>query len=92
VPDPEALPLTLPTLRVGSRGFYVEMVQVCLKFPPHECDGEFGGRTKAALQQFQRDHGLSDDGVVAPYTWKELIRPWAEEVELIGRTPPVRIT
>ena len=81
VQDPEAAPLTLPRLRVGSEGFYVEMMQHCLRFAEEACDGEYGVETKAAVQQFQRDHKLDDDGIVGPYTWAELLRPWAEEVE-----------
>jgi peptidoglycan hydrolase-like protein with peptidoglycan-binding domain len=91
VQDPDAAPLTLPRLRVGSEGFYVQMMQVCLRFAEEACDGEYGVETKAAVQQFQRDHRLEDDGIVGPYTWKELLRPWAEEVGLTERTPPVKV-
>ena len=91
MPDPDAAPLTLPRLRVGAEGFYVEMMQVCLRLPEDQCDREFGAQTKVAVQQFQRDHKLEDDGIVGPYTWKELLRPWAEEVELIARTPPAKV-
>jgi peptidoglycan hydrolase-like protein with peptidoglycan-binding domain len=88
VPDMTATPIDLPRLRVGSKGFYVEMMQTCLHLPDRERDGEYGKETKIAVQQFQRDHRLEDDGIVGPYTWKELLRPWAEEVELVERTPP----
>ena len=89
VPDPSAQPKDLPNLRQGAKGFYVEMVQTCLKLPAKDRDRDFGPNTKAAVQQFQRDHRLDPDGTVGPYTWRELLRPWAEEVELIERTPPV---
>jgi peptidoglycan hydrolase-like protein with peptidoglycan-binding domain len=92
VPDPEAEPLTLPRLRVGDKGYYVEMLQTCLSLPLADRDREFGKNTKTAVQQFQRDNDLEDDGIVGPYTWKELIRPWCEEVELIERTAPERVT
>lgn len=36
-------------------------------------DGEFGQRTLAAVIQFQRDHGLTDDGVVGPQTMATLL-------------------
>jgi peptidoglycan hydrolase-like protein with peptidoglycan-binding domain len=91
VQDPEAAPLTLPKLRVGDEGFYVQMMQVCLRFQEEDADGEYGVETKAAVQQFQRDHKLDADGIVGPYTWRELLRPWAEEVKLIERTPPVKV-
>ena len=92
VADPDAAPLTLPRLRVGSEGFYVEMMQRCLQFQEEDCDGEFGVETKVAVQQFQRDRKLEPDGFVGPYTWRELLRPWAEEVELVERTPPAKVT
>jgi peptidoglycan hydrolase-like protein with peptidoglycan-binding domain len=36
-------------------------------------DGEFGPRTRAALVAFQRDHGLTPDGVVGKSTWGALV-------------------
>jgi len=92
IPDMEAAPIDLPVLRVGSKGFYVEMMQTCLHLPLKDCDREFGKNTKIAVQQFQRDKDLEDDGIVGPYTWRELLRPWCEEVELIERTAPERVT
>jgi peptidoglycan hydrolase-like protein with peptidoglycan-binding domain len=91
IPDAAAPAKDLPILRSGSKGFYVEMAQTCLKLPVKQRDRQFGPTTKAAVEQFQRDHGLDDDGIVGAYTWRELLRPWAEEVELIERTPPAPI-
>jgi len=91
VPDMTASPIDLPRLRQGDKGYYVEMMQTCLRLPDRERDREFGKETKVAVQQFQRDHRLKDDGIVGPYTWKELLRPWAEEVELSDRTAPDRV-
>jgi NlpC/P60 family/Putative peptidoglycan binding domain len=36
-------------------------------------DGEFGPRTRAAVVAFQRDHGLTPDGVVGKGTWGKLV-------------------
>ena len=36
-------------------------------------DGEFGPRTRRALIAFQRDHGLTPDGVVGRRTWGTLV-------------------
>jgi hypothetical protein len=36
-------------------------------------DGEFGPRTLAAVVAFQRDHGLTPDGVVGKGTWGKLV-------------------
>ena len=37
-----------------------------------EIDGKIGNKTKAAIEQFQKDRGLKIDGVVGEKTWKEL--------------------
>ena len=91
IPDATAPKKTLPVLRKGSKGFYVSMVQTCLG--GSTVDGLFGEMTEQAVLQFQRDHDLDDDGIVGSYTWRELLRPWAEEVGLSEpvKPPPVVI-
>jgi peptidoglycan hydrolase-like protein with peptidoglycan-binding domain len=37
-----------------------------------QIDGIFGPVTKNAVQQFQRDSGLDDDGIIGPLTWGAL--------------------
>jgi peptidoglycan hydrolase-like protein with peptidoglycan-binding domain len=37
-------------------------------------DGNFGGRSDAAVRQLQRANGLAADGVVGPLTWAALFR------------------
>lgn len=37
-----------------------------------EVDGVFGTDTRAAVQQFQHEQGLNDDGIVGPLTWAAL--------------------
>jgi len=37
-----------------------------------EIDGKVGGRTRQALRDFQRDHGLDADGVCGRQTWARL--------------------
>jgi hypothetical protein len=61
------------TLRIGSRGFEVAVVQVQLNrkgtpSPNLKVDAHFGPLTKAAVVAFQRRSGLSDDGIVGPLT------------------------
>lgn len=61
------------TLRNGSRGFDVAVMQVQLnaKSPSGlglKVDGAFGPLTQAAVISFQRREGLSPDGIVGPLT------------------------
>ncbi len=66
---------TRPTLRLGSRGSYVGTLQQRLRtlgYYTGNIDQIFGNATLAAVRSFQRDHGLSVDGVVGPRTWTAL--------------------
>jgi len=36
------------------------------------CDGDFGRQTEKALKAFQRDNGLTPDGIAGPQTWNKL--------------------
>lgn len=67
----------LPTLRKGSRGSYVALLQTKLlnrgyRLPKYGADGSFGNETLAAVKQFQQDWGLNADGVVGEKTWAML--------------------
>ena len=63
-----------PTLRNGSRGIYVLVL-----------DGAFGTNTKNALIAFQRNNGLTADGICGCCSWRRIV---AESVG-IGKTPTV---
>lgn len=57
------------TLKKGSRGdevkdFQQELVNRKYSLPRHGVDGKFGPETEAAVKSFQKDHGLTVDGVV----------------------------
>lgn len=41
-------------------------------FDPGSADSTFGSRTEVAVKSFQREKGLTPDGVVGPKTWTEL--------------------
>lgn len=63
-----------PTLKIGSKGDYVVIAQGRLVVAGYDIvvDGNFGPKTKQAVIQFQKDHGLSPDGIIGPKTWAKL--------------------
>lgn len=72
-PQPPLIPATepgaaggRPTLRRGAKGQLVAQVQRKVRAVE---DSDFGGRTEAAVRDFQRLHGLVPDGIVGPKTW-----------------------
>lgn len=70
-------PAELPVLRVGIHGSAVSRVQEALKrlgFYQGPVDGVFGPMTEDAVIAFQRDTGLSADGVVGTATWRALLQ------------------
>ena len=46
----------------------VQTMLKALKYYGGELTGHFGGKTKEAVRQFQRDHDISADGVAGPKT------------------------
>ena len=67
-----------PTLRRGSKGDWVKLLQQELIRAGYDCgsygaDGDFGKATLAAVQKFQQENGLIVDGVVGPKTWEKLL-------------------
>ncbi len=67
-------------LRRGSRGqqvLYLQWLLTVYGYQPGSPDGIFGSGTQAAVQAFQRDNGLSADGIVGPATWGLLLTDFA---------------
>lgn len=56
-------------VKIGSKGVTVQIVQGRLGIVS---DGKFGPRTDDAVRAFQRDRGLTVDGIVGPVTWAAL--------------------
>lgn len=77
-PTPTPTPTTdKPTLKRGSRGEYVTLLQTQLINRGYSCgssgaDGIFGKDTEAAVKAFQKDNGLTADGIVGAKTWSAL--------------------
>ena len=68
--------VTMNTLRSGSRGTQVKVLQWLLNDKGFECgkaDGIFGNQTLSAVRAFQQKHGLSVDGVAGKNTWTKLL-------------------
>jgi len=61
--------------RPGDRGEDIIHIQSRLSALGYEVgplDGEYGSKTIAAVKAFQRDHGLTVDGIVGPETYRTL--------------------
>ncbi len=66
------LPELTRMLRLGSQGEDVAALQRALKalgFYTATVDGDFGPITEAAVKAFQRQAGITVDGIVGPETW-----------------------
>lgn len=63
----------METLSFGSRGPNVKLIQSLLNrigYNAGTVDGVFGTQTQQAVVAFQRNNGLTPDGIVGPATWK----------------------
>lgn len=56
--------------RRGDKGAKVRVIQRILKLYP---DGSFGPLTEEAVRHFQRQHHLTEDGIVGLSTWQKLL-------------------
>ena len=75
------------TLRVGSSGAEVKILQTRLKslgYLSGSADGQFGTGTMKAVMLFQKQGGLTVDGVAGPITVKKMFSSSAEKYD--GKT------
>lgn len=75
-PQTESVVYDMKTLRSGSRGTQVKVLQFLLNakgYNAGNADGIFGGNTLKAVKAFQKAQGLSMDGVVGKNTWSKLL-------------------
>lgn len=70
IAGPRTWPTLTPFTSQGARGDVVLALQAVL---PVTHDGIFGPRTKAALEAWQKSHGLAADGIAGPQTWPALV-------------------
>lgn len=65
------------TLRKGDKGEDVKALQRALKAAGYDVDvdGDYGPQTERAVKAFQRDNGLTRDGVAGPNTLAKLADP-----------------
>lgn len=69
------------SIRRGDTGEHVSYLQRALTHLGHyhgAVDGDFGIATEIAVQAFQRQHSLTDDGVCGEKTWETLARVYSE--------------
>ena len=63
------------TLRLGSRGNFVKILQYLLNWFGYSLavDGVFGVGTERVVKQFQQKNALTQDGIVGKNTWTKLL-------------------
>lgn len=70
--------VNIPTLKNGSKGSVTKSLQILLIGRGYSCgscgaDGDFGNGTMTAVKKFQKNNGLTVDGIVGPATWNKLL-------------------
>lgn len=68
--------ISMNTLRNGSRGTQVKVLQFLLNESGYDCgeaDGIFGKNTLSAVKAYQKAKGLSVDGICGKNTWTRIL-------------------
>ena len=74
----EVCTVEVKVLRKGAKGDNVKALQILLIGRGYSCgsygaDGSFGSATDNALRAFQKENGLTVDGICGPKTWNKLL-------------------
>ncbi len=80
-------------LRVGDRGLFAQVAQFYLNYlsrfnrnlQPVVVDGIYGYRTANAVRAFQREYGLTVDGILGRNTWNKLQQVY---LDVVRNLPP----
>ncbi len=88
----DGLIVLCPTIRKGSKGEPVELLQKALQklgydLGPCGVDGDFGSATRVAVKMYQQERGLAVDGICGPRTWQALKKDVPELFETKGEKP-----
>ncbi len=80
----------LADVQAGSRGDLVVWAQELLSGAGHAVPitGDFGKRTRQAVEALQEEAGLPIDGVISDRTWRELLKNEARRVRWSERSSP----
>ncbi|WP_305140143.1 peptidoglycan-binding domain-containing protein, partial [Thomasclavelia cocleata] len=65
-----------PMVKKGAKGGITRLIQERLNSVGFNLtlDGIFGENTKKAVKVFQKNRGLTEDGIVGPKTWEWLLK------------------
>jgi len=64
--------LNLGDSNASVKALQEKLISLGYNLPKYGADGSFGQETDVAVKQFQKDHGLTADGIVGPATSKAL--------------------
>lgn len=92
----EAIVLGDRTLRDGDEGEDVKALQTNLIRLGYDCgkwgaDGDFGDATEIAVEKFQKDHGLTVDGIYGPKSHDAMEKAMAELDKPVEKPTKVKI-
>lgn len=78
VEEVKSVTVTLNQLSKGMKGEQVKNLQILLIGKGYSCgasgaDGDFGTNTEKAVKKFQKDNGLTADGICGKNTWDKLL-------------------